>query len=85
MIVYDNNESRMVVMSQECLLIIAIVREIINNRVRQGSPSLKSLEMSWIIWVCFLVILIFVIVFHLITHNNIFELPSMVKFYQEAK
>ena len=40
------NESRMVVMSQECLLIIAIVREIIDNRVRQGSPSLKSLEMS---------------------------------------
>ena len=37
MMVYDNNESRMVVMSQECLLIIAIVREIINNRVRQGS------------------------------------------------
>ena len=46
MMVYDNNESRMVVMCQECLLIIAIVREIINNRVRQGSPSLKSLEMS---------------------------------------
>ena len=44
--VYDNNESRMVVISQECLLIIAIVREIIDNRVRQASSSLKSLEMS---------------------------------------